>query len=45
MTQQEREKAAAFRFSVIYPLLDMGTDKWREQTRILDELTASVVSR
>jgi len=38
MTKEEREKVAAFRFSVIYPLLDIGKDKWGEQTKILDEL-------
>jgi putative transposase len=39
MTKEEREKIAAFRFSVIYPLLDLGKDRWGEQKRILEDLT------
>ena len=39
MNKEEREKIAAFRFSVIYPLLDIGKDRWGEKSRILEELT------
>lgn len=39
MTKEEREKIAAFRFSVIYPLLDVGKEKWGEKSRILEELS------
>lgn len=40
MTKEEREKVAAFRFSVIYPLLDLTKDNWGMQRTILDDLTA-----
>lgn len=40
MNKEEREKNAAFRFSVIYPLLDISKDKWGEKSRILEELSS-----
>jgi transposase InsO family protein len=39
MTREEREKVAAFRFSVIYPLLDLSREKWGVQKKILEELS------
>lgn len=40
MTKEEREKIAAFRFSVIYPLLDVGKEQWGEKSRILERLAS-----
>ncbi len=40
MTKEEREKVAAFRFSVIYPLLDLSREDWGMQRDVLDKLTA-----
>lgn len=40
MNREEREKVAAFRFSVIYPLLDLCREDWGSQKRILEELTS-----
>ena len=40
MNKEDRERVAAFRFSVIYPLLDISKDRWGEKKRVLEKLAA-----